>query len=516
MPISSVVVATAQGDVRGLERDGVSIYLGIPYGASTEAANRFRPPNPPASWQGVRLATKFGPISPQRDASCSAWHIPEAQGENCLVLNVWTPAPLGSTRLPVMVWLHGGAYSFGSANSRIYDGAELAGTGEVVVVSINHRLNAFGYLYLGGIDAEFESSANLGQLDIVAALKWVRENIGGFGGDSSNVTVFGESGGGGKVCTLIGMPAAKGLFHRVIVMSGALIAPLTLDEATAVADTLLGTLGLEHRRVAELRTMSAERILTALADNPELAMPLFRPVLDGDVLVNPPLVLGAAGLVERIDLIIGTTLDELSGFLLTPGINQPLPDDETLTRAIEGTWLATSLARALTTDEIAAMIAVYRLNYPLASRQEILVRLGSRANFTQSAVLQSEQAIAQGHRVFAYRFDWQWPMFGGMYAPHLVELPFLFGTLDHQGEVFEQNGEDSPSMRVQDDPSGDRYQISRAMMKAFAAFARNGDPSTSTLSWPPYSVARRETMLFNRQMRVINDPDGAIRAAWPI
>lgn len=514
-PSLTKVKGTNTGKVRGFAHRGVDTYLGIPYGAPTGGLKRFQPPATPAAWVGERDATSFGPISPQNDFAEAAWLVPEPRSEDCLVMNVWSPGTASTAKLPVMVWLHGGAYSFGSANERIYDGTALAKTGDVVVVSINHRLNAFGYLYLGGLDPAYESSANLGQLDIVQALRWVQDNIAEFGGDPANVTLFGESGGGGKINMLLGMPLAKGLFHRAIVMSGGLSSAYTRDEATQVAETLLTSLGLRRTQLAELQAMPADRILKAIAENPALSFPFFRPVLDGTILPRQPFEPDAAETARGIPLLIGTTLDETAAFLLTAGINQPLPDEPALIAAIDSMNMGTSLGRSLTANEIAAMIGIYRRSHPSASRQEILVRLSSRANFTQSAVIQAERALAQGNRVHMYRFDWQWPLFGAKYAPHLVELPFLFGTLDYKGEAWEPDGKDSPQARAKADPAEHRYRVSRSMIKSFAAFARNGDPSTQGLSWPAYSIERRATMLINARPKVVADPDGALRAAWP-
>ena len=259
---SSVTVDTAYGQVRGVEVDGIKTFKGIPYGASTAGKNRFMPPVNPARWTGVRDALQYGPTAPQSATL-------NGQGEDCLVLNVWTPAIKDGRKRPVMFWCHGGGFASGSGSSPGTDGTNLARRGDVVVVTVNHRLNVLGFTYLGAQElggADFEQSGDVGMLDIVHALKWVRDNIEQFGGDPNTVMIFGQSGGGRKVGTLLGMPSAKGLFHRAIIESGPTIKLVERDQATRVAERLISKLQLGRNEVRELQKMPVEKIMAAYFD----------------------------------------------------------------------------------------------------------------------------------------------------------------------------------------------------------------------------------------------------------
>src|SRR5215469_9885032 len=264
----SSVVDTNCGKVRGVVVNRVHVYRGIPYGASTEGANRFMPPHKPESWTGVRDAFQNGHSSPQNSPAPGAigWGLRgnALQGEDCLVLNVFSNGVNDGRKRPVMVWIHGGGYTYGSGSSLGYDGGNLARTGDVTVVSINHRLNLFGHLYLGGAGSDFIDSGNVGLLDIVASLEWVRDNVARFGGDPGNVTIFGESGGGGKVSTLLATPGAKGLFHRAIVQSGSAIRLQERGRAARLAEAVLHELGLQRTELAKLQELPFARLIAAI------------------------------------------------------------------------------------------------------------------------------------------------------------------------------------------------------------------------------------------------------------
>jgi para-nitrobenzyl esterase len=279
----SAVVDTASGKVRGVVCNGVHVYRGIPYGASTAGANRFMPPRKAEPWTGVRDAFQSGHASPQVSPAPGAigaglrGYAP--QGEDCLVLNVFSTAVNDGRKRPVMMWIHGGGYTYGSGSSLGYDGANLSRAGDVVVVCINHRLAINGHLYLGGAGADFADSGNVGMLDIVASLQWVRDNIAQFGGDPANVTIFGQSGGGGKVSTLLAMPSAKGLFHKAIVESGSTLKQMTRDEAQKTTDRVAAQLGLKPTQAAELQQVPLAKLLAAMGQGAR-----FGPVVDGHAL----------------------------------------------------------------------------------------------------------------------------------------------------------------------------------------------------------------------------------------
>src|SRR5579864_2222134 len=307
------VVDTTAGKIRGVVNRGVLIYRGVPYGASTGGSNRFLPPRTAEAWSGVRDAFQNGHSSPQvapAPASIgSGLRGTAAQGEDCLVLNVFTTGVRDGRKRPVMMWIHGGGYAYGSGSSLGYDGANLSRTGDVVTVCINHRLNIVGHLYLGAAGDPYADSGNNGLLDIVAALAWVRDNIEQFGGDPANVTIFGQSGGGGKVSTLLAMPAAKGLFHKAIIESGSTLKQIPRDEAERTTAKIMATLGLNPTDVAELQQMPIQRLLGAMGGGARLG-----PVVDGHSLPRDPFDPMAPDVSADVPVIIGTAETEGSYF----------------------------------------------------------------------------------------------------------------------------------------------------------------------------------------------------------
>jgi len=315
------VVETTAGRVRGVVNRGVFTYRGLPYGASTAGSHRFLPARKPEPWTGVRDAFQNGHSSPQVAPAPSAigWGLrgSSAQGEDCLVLNVFTPAVNDGGRRPVMMWIHGGGYTYGSGSSLGYDGANLSRVGDVVVVCINHRLNIAGHLYLGGVSQAYAESGNVGLLDIVTALQWVRDNIARFGGNPGNVTIFGQSGGGGKVSTLLAMPAAKGLFHKAIIESGSTLKQMTRDDAERTTDRVMKTLGLPRGSITELQNVPLPKLLAAMGDGASAGDGgglRFGPVVDGHALPRDPFDPTAPDVSADVPLIIGTTETEGSYF----------------------------------------------------------------------------------------------------------------------------------------------------------------------------------------------------------
>ena len=486
------VVETTSGKLRGSATGGVSCFKGIPYAASTAGANRFLPPSPAASWPGVRDATAFGASAPQLPASADplgAWYgALQPMSEDCLSLNVWT-AGAGGKR-PVMVWLHGGAWVSCAGSAPGFDGTVLARDGDVVVVTINHRLNLFGFLKLDDPDERFAQSGTAGVLDMVAALRWVRDNAAAFGGDPENVTIFGQSGGGAKVSALLACPAARGLFHKAIAQScsGSLrLAPP--EEAAANAHGLAKRLGIERPTASALQAVPAATLIPLMAGMP----PVFRPVLDETFPANPfdPAAPAGAGAVPTL---FGNAATECTLYMAANMANFSLDAAEVQRR----------LGRFLRTDPAATarIVDAYRAAMPAAAPSEIMAAVTTdytyRRNTTREADLQSAVAEAP---VYTYVFDWRTPVRGGvLQSPHTAEVPFVFGTAAAAAAL------------VGDGP--DIAPLTQMMVAAWSAFAHTGDPSNPHMpAWPRFDVTRRSTMLLSRESTVAGNPGGDRRKA---
>jgi para-nitrobenzyl esterase len=491
------IAETSTGKVRGLVVDGIKVFKGIRYGAPTSGTNRFMPPAKPASWTGTRDALAFGPTAPQsRDNSgTTAAGSPAEQSEDCLALNVFTPA-LNSGRRPVMVWLHGGGFSSGSGSGRILDGTSLAHTHDVVVVTLNHRLNVFGYTYLGdAMGKDFAASSSVGLLDIVAALQWVRDNIAAFGGDPDLVTIFGQSGGGRKVATLMSMPAAKGLFHRAIIESGAVLRLTTKEDGVKQTGLLLAELGLKAGQLRELQSVPTERLLAADAAVQrkitlrEPGMTANTPTIDGNVFPGHPWDPKGPALSSAIPLLIGYARTEETLY------DRPTPEK----LALDETGLRERAAKRLGGDPT-AVIAAFRKTHPNASPWDLWILIATdHPRGTYSRELAKRKADQGGAPVFAYRYDWETPEGGGhMRSPHTIEIQFVFNNIKIAGPLISKMPE--------------AHALADKTSSAWVAFARSGDPNTPKLPrWPAYSAAARDTMLFNNECRVVPDPDRPAR-----
>jgi para-nitrobenzyl esterase len=494
------IAGTATGKIRGTVLEKVTVFKGIPYGAPTSGRNRFMPPVKPAGWTGIRDTLAFGPTAPQtRDSSgTTAAGAPAAQSEDCLVLNVFTPALADGHKRPVMVWLHGGGFSSGSGSGRILDGSSLALAQDVVVVTLNHRLNVFGHTFLGdAMGAEFSGSSSVGLLDLVAALEWVRDNVAAFGGDPNLVTIFGQSGGGRKVATLMAMPRAKGLFHRAIIESGAVLRLTTHEDAARQTNLLLAELGLKAGQLRALQDVPMARLLAAneavqkQITMREPGMTANSPMVDGTIIPSHPWDPKAPALSSTIPLLIGYARTEETLY--------DRPTAETL--ALDEAGLKARAAKRLGTDP-GHVIDVFRKAHPDASPWDLWILIATEhPRGTYSRELARRKADQGGAPVFAYRYDWETPEGGGhMRSPHTIEIPFVFCNINLAGPLIAK--------------MSTAHALEEKTSAAWAAFARRGDPNTPTLPrWPAYSAASRDTMLFNDECRVVADPDRAPRLA---
>jgi para-nitrobenzyl esterase len=495
------------GRLRGAITGGVKSFKGIPYGAPTGGASRFLRPQPAAKWAGVRDATKVGDTAPQGSANGGP------QSEDCLTLHVWAPErPKSAGKLPVMVWLHGGGYASGSANEPLYDGSNLAREGDVIVVGVNSRLNIFGFSYFETTDERFASSGNLGLLDIVQSLQWIRDNIAAFGGDSGNVLIFGESGGACKVNMLLGMPAAQGLFHKAIVQSGRLLDLRRPELASRMTDKLFARLDIKRGDIAMLQQVPTRILADLNASVSEEASPplgnqiAFGPTVDGVVFKQQPWAAGAPEHTRNIPMLVGTTLDEQVGWI-GGDIDKQYPNDEAMAAAaIKGLRFTSSATGATPPlNVMMEIIAATRKELPDLSMAERLVRVSSDASYRAAAIHQGELRVQRGGApLYFYELRWRSPQrFAGLWAPHGADLPIVFGS--------NRSFDDFPMAPVGKEQQYEVFQ--RLVMSAWAAFARSGNPSTPELQWPAYDLTSRPTMILDGVSKVENDPRPLIRKA---
>ena len=485
-----MAVKTISGVVKGESEEGVLVFRGIRYAAPPVGSLRFRRPNPPIAWSDVRPALDFAPACPQPVETDPTENNNSVMSEDCLAVNVWT-AGADNQKRPVMVWIHGGYFLEGSARNTWYDGAKLAGRGNIVVVTLQYRLGAWGFLDLSEIGGrDFAESGNLGLLDQIAALKWVKENIAAFGGNPNNVTLFGQSAGSGSVGVLMVVPAARGLFHKAIMESGT---PKELNDKTKAIDvsrTYMKIAGVA--KIEELQKLTMAQMLDAqrkLLETP-FGYSAFRPVIDGVALDEFPMHAVAAGRGTPVPILIGTNLDEIR---LWPALYD-LPLEQ------KPQSLLRKQLEEIVGSKAAEAIETYRKENPSYGDSvihllgDVLIRLPAIRFAEENSQWQPTYMY-----LFTYRSTSSYKNYG---ACHGMELPFVFGVIDDL-DVIVFTGRDTH-----------REALTNQVQQAWVNFARNGDPSQPGLAWPRYKEKTRTTMELGLTSRVVNDPGSAERKLW--
>ncbi len=507
---AATVAETSAGKIRGFRRNGVYIFKGVPYGASTAGGRRFRPPVKPEPWTGIRNALQYGRTCPSQDSAhfntdgrnlatsdedAFVLHrgaFAAVPGEDCLRANLWTPEINSSRKRPVMVYMHGGAFSGGSGHDLLaYDGECLARNHDVVVVTHNHRLNVYGYLNLGHLAGEeYASSANVGMLDIVAVLEWVRDNIENFGGDSGNVTIFGQSGGGGKIIALMAMPAARGLFHRAIVQSGPFLRSLSPDYSGRLAELVIAELGLSKSQVRELQRIPVDRLSGAAAEAMK-KMPAYKPsirqvygeqdwgpTVDGRILPRHPFDPDAPEISADVPLLTGSNLHEFVN-----GLDRP--DANALDRLVSQEF----------GDRGREIVEAYRCNYPEATPFDLYATIAAACVRRPAFEQASRKAALRAAPAYSYVYAWRTPVLNGRPGSfHASEIAFTFDN----AEICDHYSCGVP----------EAFVLSKQISNAWANFARTGNPSHSGLPrWPAYRSERRATMYLDAPCHVRNDAE---------
>ena len=485
------VVATSYGRIRGIREGSVATFKGIPYGANT-ATTRFRRPQPPAGWSGVRDTVEYGPRCPQLPRPESGprrllqgWSIVQQESEDCLHLNVWTSGTAGASRKPVMVWIHGGGFASGSGAATVYEGNRLVEKGDVVVVTVNHRLNVFGFLCLAHLDEDFADSGNVGQFDLIAALHWIRVNIGQFGGDPDNVTIFGESGGGAKISTLMAMEEASGLFHRAVIQSGPMLWASEMASAQETGELGATAIGATRGRLHELDTASTQTLLECLES--VRAAGRFRtlaPVVDGRGLTRHPFASGAADISADVPLMIGSTATE-STFLL--GF------DESLFH-LEWEDVPARLARHAADIDYNEIVPRFRELDPAATASDVFFDISTMYMIGRSTTRIADAAARRGAApVWLYELTFETDADGGKWrSPHTLDIPLVFDNVSRSGAMFVDTG------RAQ--------AVATMMSDAWIAFARDGNPNVAgTARWQSWS-REQPTRLFDTELATVDGP----------
>ncbi len=501
-PVPTLIVTTDAGRVQGLLDHGVSAFKGIPYAKPPIGTLRFMAPQPVEAWGSVLDATDYGAsamqmydrggdtiLSRQIATVFTTESEKKSDNEDSLFLNVWTPAPDDRKR-PVMVWFHGGGWAYGSGSWPVYDGTNLANKGDVVVVTVNHRLNVFGYLNLADIGGEkYQHSGNAGLLDMVLALEWVRDNISAFGGDADNVTIMGESGGGSKVSHLMATPAADGLFHKAIIQSGPALTAISSEAATANAEAILAELGIQRDNLDRLQWMTANSIMqaTAAAAAKKNGRLRLAPVVDGNVLPRDPFTPDAPEQSRDIPVLIGWNKDEMTIFNAGAPWFGRMTEDQ-MKQQLGGMY----------GERSAEIVAAYQQAYPDYTPTYLFNMITGDSRMALGSVTLADRKAKQKAPVFMYYLVWETPVGDGVFkSPHTLDMPFMFNNVDKSVAI---TGE-STEARI----------LENQMSSSWIAFARTGDPSNPTVgSWAPYSAKQRATMVFDVNPRIENDPKGEL------
>jgi para-nitrobenzyl esterase len=502
----SAIVSTGYGKLEGDEQDGLFVFKGVPFAGAPAGSRRWLGPEKLTPWAGVRDARRFGAAAPQNPVmsqALAAMKIKQAQSEDCLHLNLWTPG-LDGARRPVMVWIHGGGFTIGAGSQEIYNGSVLARRGDVVIVTINYRLGPLGFLRLNDVTGgRIPSSGNEGLLDQIAALQWVRDNIAEFGGDPHNVTIFGESAGGMSVGALLAMPLARGLFHKAIAQSGSCDTVSSVERANRTAQRVLSKLGVSADDAEAIRALPVAQLLTGVfgpdgkTPDRELGM-AYQPVVDGTLVPRELIDMVAQGSAAGVAVMVGSNLEEWKLFSAMD------PAAQNLDKA----GLAARMSKRLGAEFADSVIAAYQSARATAgasiSPPELYSAIETDRVFRMPGVRLAEIQGRTERRTYNYLFTWRSPaMRGALGSCHALELGFVFGT-NHLAGMRRFAGEGSAAEK-----------LAGEMQDAWLAFARNGDPSCASLgTWPSYTEARRATMLFGETSGVAEAPFEEERRAW--
>lgn len=482
---SQPIVETAQGKVRGMTNArGIHVFKGMRYGASAAGKNRFLPPLAPPKWAGVQDAINYGDQCPQAQTRLAA---DEAMTDDCLRINVWTPGADNAKR-PVMLWFHGGGFEAGNGSEPLYEGTNVSRRGDVVVATINHRLNVFGHCYLGGVlGEEFQQSGNAGFLDLVASMKWVKENIEAFGGDPDNVMIYGQSGGGRKVSLSYASPFAKGLFHKGVVQSGAHLKVQTVERANGLTENLLKELGIAKKDARKLQAIDIPTLTKFQRKVIAAAGARFSPMLDGRTFISQPWLPDAPTISSHLPMMLGHNRTELSNQM---GRIEGIFDmNEAQAKA--------RLKGFVLDDEVDEAYSTFKEARPQSNPSEVFFKVVSARGYGRDQTIMAEQRVKAGGsgKTYVYKLMWRQPVEGGRrVSQHSLDLPFMFDNVIA-----------APHM------TGPETESTKAMVENMAntwiAFAKKGDPNNASIpSWKPYDLKSRNTMMFDVPSHTENDP----------